>query len=614
MTTNSMDSIGAALSPPIEAASSQAGHLLSPFGTQSVPSPGPLGSAPATSLVGTQRACPADSVDSGASLIDGRAPDGPRPVYSSSVGDPAHTSTSGQVYVSTSEVGQYQGSGQLPTDYGFRPNVVAGIRPNIPLSVGQFPGSSQLPADSGFRPNFVTGIRPNIPLSTGFTAPQGLDFIQAALGQLVQSVNNMAAGAVPQGLNSALSHPGAQQPAGPSSSHTYAASALDARPASSSQRLPTASVDSSEVGSEDDDPDVRAPPGPVSFSFRDAVPLLLENFPELAGDTTSTENSEHSLSGIALGLNAAEAERPSLKESAFISSAMEKALKAVRGQKGKGKGGVSADNVPNFPSALHCGTFLPLDRLPFDKNLVDRHSIPDSSMQATSEDLSLVQEGSKSDKRTVSLTDRTAADFEENVRRSLETVSVLDSFMAGFIMSVRHPDSPKQEFQIREEMDTECLGSFASASVVLIQYLAGNLSKILTNLRLSRKDGLLVNSSHSKEVRASLRAAPPDPDGSFFGSCASSSIEHEAKLRRDLHFMQPPQPPQRQSRPSGGRTSRFDRPSFNSNRQSSRVNVRTKQKTQSYRFRPYPPQDSQRHSSRGKGDKHRSSRKGGHPQ
>ena len=332
----------------------------------------------------------------------------------------------------------------------------------------------------------------------------------------------------------------------------------------------------------------------------------------MAGSTTTVDDVGRSMSEMALGLSTAESERPSLRESGFISSAMSKAMLAVRGQKGKGS--VSADNVPNFPSALPCGSFLPLERTPFDRLLVDRQSIPDGPMIASSEDLSLIQEGHRSERRSVSFSDKAASDFEENVRRSLETVSVLDSFMAGFIKSVKHPNSPKDEFQLREEMDPECLGAFASASVSLMQYLASNLAKLHTNIRLVRKDSLLVSSSHGKDVRASLRAAPPDPDGSFFGSCASSSIEHEAKLRRDLHFLQPPQ---RQYRTTN-RFGKSDRPSFGSpsNRQSySKVNVRTKQKTQSNRYRPYPPQDSNRSSAKGKGNsQHRSSRRGGHSQ
>ena len=444
-------------------------------------------------------------------------------------------------------------------------------------------------------------------------------------------MNNLAANAVPQPGNAMLPIPGTLQAAGPSSTppstqvHLQAAGPSSTTPSTQvhvdrhtfpSTHRPPDSVVSSEVGSDDEDPDVCTNHLLSSFSFKEAVPLLLTNFPHLAGSTTAVDDTERSLSGVALGYEATESERSSLKESTFITSAMDKALRAVRGQKSKDKGSVSADNVPKFPSALPCGSFLPLVKLPFGKDLVDKRKIPDGSLQASSEDLSLVQEGPKSDKRTVSLTDKSVSDFEECVRRSLETVSALDSFMAGFILSVRHPASPKGEFQIREEMDTECLGSFATASVALMKYLANNMVKLHTNLQFARKDALLVSSSHSKDVRASLRAAPPDPDGSFFGSCASSSIEHEAKLRRDLHFMHPPQPQQRQSRPSGGHSSK---PSFGHfHRQPySKVNVRPKQKSQSSRFRPYPSQDSQRGPSKGKGDKssfHRSSRKGGHPQ
>ena len=79
-----------------------------------------------------------------------------------------------------------------------------------------------------------------------------------------------------------------------------------------------------------------------------------------------------------------------------------------------------------------------------------------------------------------------------------------------------------------------------------------------------------------------------------------------------MHFLQP----QKQNRQSAPRPERSDRSSFGPppRRQPySKVRVQPKQRSQSDRFRPYPSQDSNKYP-RGKGDKSRLSRKGGHPQ
>ena len=557
-------------------------------------------------------------------------------------------------------------TGPTPNFPGIRPNFppVAGPTPNVPNFSGirhntpfPFGAASQFPfSGAGSQPSLSGGMQPNFytsdagPVSSHpalsaapqnpfpgilppSSIPQGLAVNPSVLGQLA-SILSLAAHAAPQTASAAqptfsaaplaptatfAAHPlsATQLPveASPSSFPLQASPALDAHPpvpVLSSHHPPGSSQASSVADSDVADADDLPPSKRGAFTIREAIPLLLDNFPEMAGTSTPVEDAGRSLSDMALGLSSVESERQTLKESGFVSEALSQAMAAVRGSKRNARGGVSADNVPKYPSALQCGRFLPMDRLNFYNSIVDRHSIPDGPLKASSEDLSLIPEGRRADKRAVSIPDNIAAEFEECARRSLVAVSTLDSFMAGFIKSVRHPDSPRSEFQLRDEMDPECLAAFASASVTVMQHLANYLAKLHTNLRLARKDALLSSSAHNKDVCASLRAAPPDPDGSFFGACASSSIEHEAKLRRDMHFLQP----QKQNRQSAPRPERSDRSSFGPppRRQPySKVRVQPKQRSQSDRFRPYPSQDSDKYP-RGKGGKSRLSRKGGHPQ
>ena len=457
----------------------------------------------------------------------------------------------------------------VPTSAGLQPNIpTSGFSPNFPLA--------------GFSQNLMPGPTPNFPMGGYMFHPMYPSLVQ---------------------------HQSSGAPAMQSSQVPVAPAPQEPRSAPNFE-LPLSAPDSvvsSELGSDDDGVDDRTP---TRFSFGEAVSMLLQSFPDMAAAETETDDSNLSMAAIALGMGSSGNRNPRLKETSCVSSALTKALLAVRGS--KGKGGVSADNVPKFPSALPCGSFLPYEKTPFSRSLLEKHSIPDGPMHASPEDLSLIPESAKSDKRPVSFTDKAAADLEESARRSLETISILDSFLTGFIMSVRHPDSPALEFQIREEMDTECLGAFAAASVSLMQFLADSMAKLHTNIRLARKDALLNASSHSKDVRASLRAAPPDPEGSFFGSCASSSIEHEAKLRRDLHYMQPlPKQSKPQSAPRGARRGSFG---SSSGRQHSFASTRPKPKPQSDRYQPYPSQSSSQGSSKRKGDKRRPSHKGGHPQ
>ena len=488
-----------------------------------------------------------------------------------------------------------------------------GIAPNMQGSVQNplsFPHSApQLNQMFSSQGSQLQGSFP--PQQQHFPSPSPQQTIDSALSYLM----SVARCVDPSGNAAHLYPPRVppQQPPGVTATQTSQSTAAppmhEARSSTSFDQLPEASesVVSSEVGSEDEGVNDRRRTG---FSFTESVSLLLHTFPDMAAADTEVDDSDLSMAAIALGMGSSGHREPRLRETSCVSTSMSKALSSVRGS--KGKGGVSADNVPHFPSALPCGIFLPSEKPPFIKSILERHSIPDGPMQASAQDLSLIQDGSKSDKRTVTLSDRIFAEvLEENVRKSLEAVSILDSFLAGFIRSVRHPDSPSNEFQIREEMDTECLGSFASASVSLMQFLASNMAKLHTNIRLGRKDALLSASSHNKDVRASLRAAPPDPDGSFFGSCASSSIEHEAKLRRDLHFLQP-ESKQPRSQFSRGPKRSSSAPS--SGRRSSFASTKPKSKPQSDRFRPYPSRGANQSPAKGKGDKRRSSHKGGHPQ
>ena len=559
-------------------------------------------------------------------------------------------------------------TGLTPNFSGIRPNIppVSGLSPNIPIFSGirpnapfpfaaapqsSFPGSGTQPSlpSVGIQPNFstfdagqVSSLPVPVPLSAvpqnpfpgilpSSSTPQGLAVNPSILGQLA-SILSLAAHAAPQTASASpptfsaaplaptapfAAHPltATQLPVEASSSSfpLHASPALDAPvPVLSPHPPPGSSQASSVADSDVADADDLPPSKRGAFTIREAIPLLLDNFPEMAGSSTPVEDTGRSLSDMALGLSSIESERQTLKESGFVSEALNQAMSAVRGSKSNARGGVSAENVPKYPSALQCGRFLPTDRHTIYNSIVDRHSIPDGPLKASSEDLSLIPEGRRADKRAISIPDNIAADFEESARRSLIAVSTLDSFMAGFIKSVRHPDSPRSEFQLRDEMDPECLAAFASASVSVMQHLASHLAKLHTNLRLARKDALLSSSALNKDVCASLRAAPPDPDGSFFGACASSSIEHEAKLRRDMHFLQP----QKQNRQSAPRPERSDRSSFGPppRRQPySKVRVQPKQRSQSDRFRPYPSQDSDKYP-RGKGGKSRLSRKGGHPQ
>ena len=505
-----------------------------------------------------------------------------------------------------------------------------GIRPNVPRG---------LPPNSGTSPNF-SGITPNLqnPPSASILAPQLIQLLHSQATHLQnrfptqpiqyqQSVTSaphmdaavsylldLARGCDPSSIASQPQAPpqqfaGApatitsQPPAAPPRLDTHHASAYD-QPSTAS-----GSVAASEVDSEDEDAYDRPS---SSFSLSEAVSLLIQNFPDMAASEAEVDNSDLSMAAAALGMGTSTHRERRLRESNCVSTALAQALSSVRGS--KGRGGVSADNVPYFPSALHCGQFLPPARLGRNRFLLERHSIPDGPMHATAQDLNLMQDRSGSHKHPppVSLPDKTAADFEENVRRALEQVSVLDSFMAGFIRTVRNPESPPSEFQLREEIDTECLGAFAAASVSLMQRLASNLAVLHTNIRLARRDAILSSSNMNRDIRHSLRAAPPDSDGSFFGACADSSIEHEAKLARDLQFVHPqPRQPKPQFAAKGPRRDSSGPPS---GRQSSFARARPKPKPKSDRFRPYPTQTSTHSSSGNKGDRRRSSHRGRHPQ
>ena len=275
-------------------------------------------------------------------------------------------------------------------------------------------------------------------------------------------------------------------------------------------------------------------------SFDDALALLQRLLPSLFSRAEAAP--ARPMSAIASAMARAPAHSPvtsaSLLESAHVTSAIEDSLATVRGSKDP-----SSSTLPEFPNGFKCGRYLrprPVSRGNSlgSKGLVCRSALPDGVPPANQEDLLVAAAGS----HPVTLSDKNLADNEEFARRALDACSVLDSFVAGLVESIKCEDQSTFQAGL---LDSRSINAFAGAIDVSLRFATDSLAKLLLNTVLARRDALLTSSSSVSAplARSALRLAPLS-SSSLFDGRVQQLLHRQAEVQRDLALNLP------QSRPS----------------------------------------------------------------
>ena len=298
---------------------------------------------------------------------------------------------------------------------------------------------------------------------------------------------------------------------------------------------------------------------PQHLSFRQSVGRLLGVCPSFACTAEPSEDQGLSAVELALGVRPQASPQACLSESSLVSRALLKAQEAVRGP-GPCQGW-SPGSVPYFPGALPCGRFLKPERSrTASRSHLAHDLLPKGPLAPSQEDLLLLPEKGRASSLSLLVNNKSLADWEELARRNLESASIIDSFLAGLVESIRDPS--QEVFSLRDEICEETVSAFISAVAQGLRDLTSSSARLYTNVVLARRDALLSQSSipGSSAQKASLRALPIK-EGTLLEpfllsssnrlSCAgiwpSSPPAHRraslARACRPLQGLPPPRPP-----------------------------------------------------------------------
>ena len=197
---------------------------------------------------------------------------------------------------------------------------------------------------------------------------------------------------------------------------------------------------------------------------------------------------------------------------------------------------------------------------------MNNNIIPSGPLPVTQEDLLLLSEADRGAGRTVSIKEKTLAEFEDTARKGLLAVSAMDSFLGGLVRSVK--DDEASSFVLKQEIDVTDVVSFIRSLSETLKFSASSLASLHVNLALARRDSVLTKSQVLKKApstQASLRTLPLSSSALFGGDHVAPTIHSLAEARRDMAFALPRMPAAKTSSQGQG----SNRSSFLSDRGSS---------------------------------------------
>ena len=169
-------------------------------------------------------------------------------------------------------------------------------------------------------------------------------------------------------------------------------------------------------------------------------------------------------------------------------------------------------------------------RIPLHKGVVQCDVLPSETPSLSSSDWSLLETGFLSGLRS-SLPETVLRRWQENSRRSLELVTVLETLLLALSSAVFGEDSSHSELSdAANPADISSLLSFAGTSIRL---LAEGSASSFASLLLARRDALLgqPKQATSSSLRPLLRSLPPSGD-SLFGPFASGLVRASQEARQ----------------------------------------------------------------------------------
>ena len=296
---------------------------------------------------------------------------------------------------------------------------------------------------------------------------------------------------------------------------------------------------------------------PPTFSLKDAIRRLSIVSPDSVGapaDSAAMLSSAGRLLGRPARGSSSNDVR--LKASDMVVDELDKAWAKVRGCSDLPLAGT----VPSFPSAYSCGSFLRVRYAAQKDQLQDR--LPHTNIQASREDLLLLPEADRKQARTMVIKDKQLSEFEDHTCLALQSLSAVDSFLAGLILSLKE-GSKTEPFRLKSDINKDDVLSFLEAVDDRLKASASLVSSLHVNLSLCRRDAILSKSKVVSEerCRASLRSVPPH-DSSLFGNNFVSPMIHSlAETNRD-HALAGPRSgrsrsPARKSKAPGFKAQRF---------------------------------------------------------
>lgn len=262
-----------------------------------------------------------------------------------------------------------------------------------------------------------------------------------------------------------------------------------------------------------------------TFSLTEAIRRLAVVAPAMVGDAPGLSSK---LPGRRLGrLSGNPRGALALKESTSVKDGVLAALKKVRGEETP----PAAGTAPSLPAALGCGVFLKADKVKGKLFIPD--SIPAERLQCSREDLLLLPEAERSKPRSLEIKDKNLVEFEDHTRLALQSLSAMDSFLEGIILSL---SDSADDFKLKSDISSEDLTAFIEALDDRLKATTSLVSSLHINVILCRRDAILRKSKvvTDPNCRASLRAVPLHASTLFGNGHVVPTIHGIAESKRDL--------------------------------------------------------------------------------
>ena len=269
---------------------------------------------------------------------------------------------------------------------------------------------------------------------------------------------------------------------------------------------------------------------PPTFSFAGAIGFVQEFAPDLVCQSQVQDEPLSSLDQLLGSSASAPSPTPKLLESSMVADRIRLIQARIRDtRKGACVSPPAAGQVPDLPDALPCQKYFKPEPLPFKASFLHQ-ALPAQALKVSQDDLRLLGGKDKNFKPTSRLFESQLAQWEESARRSLEAVSLTDTFFTALLGSLRDPAA--DSFKFREDLSARASLCLMQAMHASQKHLASQLCLLHANIVLARRDAFLSSAPGSSDLLRSLRAVPFGD--SLFGGHVAPSLKQEGEAKKDI--------------------------------------------------------------------------------